>query len=125
VPAKGNYTTKITDVDKNPLTDLYGIDLGDTILGTGNAGDAGVQYGLHLAVLAQPRDGKWGLIEVWNSPALLKLDMKVSKAQARAGQLLTYIVTLRNTTPAPQSFTLDAPIPTDTTFVNGGWRAWG
>jgi immune inhibitor A len=68
VPAKGNYTTKITNGDKSPATDLYGIDLGDTVLGTGNPGDAGVQYGVHLAVLAQPKDGQWGLIQVWNSP---------------------------------------------------------
>ena len=68
VPAKGNYTTQITWGDKTPATDLYGIDLGDTILGTGNPGDAGVQYGVHLAVLAQPKDGQWGLIQVWNSP---------------------------------------------------------
>jgi immune inhibitor A len=121
VPAKDNYTTGITWDDKSPATDLYGTNLGDTILGTGNPGDTNppAQYGLHLAVLAQPKDGEWGLIQVWNTPALLKLDMKVDKAQARAGQLLTYIVTLRNTTPAFQSFVLDAPIPANTTFVHG------
>ena len=68
VPAKGNYTTKITWGDKTPATDLYGIDLGDTILGTGNPGDAGVQYGLHLAVLSQAKNGEWGVIQVWNLP---------------------------------------------------------
>ena len=47
--------------------DLYGIDLGDTILGSGNPGDAGVQYGLHLKVLAQAKHGEWGMIQVWNS----------------------------------------------------------
>ena len=41
VPAKGNYTTNITWGDKTPATDFYGIDLGDTILGTGNPGDSG------------------------------------------------------------------------------------
>ena len=67
VPAKGNYTTKITWGDKTPATDLYGIDLGDTILGSGNPGDDGVQYGLHMAVLDKAKDGSWGKIKVWNS----------------------------------------------------------
>ena len=67
VPAKGSYTTKITWDDKTPATDLYGIDIG-TVLGTGNPGDAGVQYGLHLAVLAQAQNGEWGVIQVWNFP---------------------------------------------------------
>jgi immune inhibitor A len=67
VPAKDNYTTRITWGDKTPATDLYGIDLGDTVLGSGNPGDAAVQYGLHLAVLDMPKNGAWGMIQVWNS----------------------------------------------------------
>jgi immune inhibitor A len=67
VPAKGNYTTRITWDDKTPATDLYGADLGDTILGSGNPGDSGVQYGLHLKVLSKSKDGTWGIIQVWNS----------------------------------------------------------
>jgi len=67
VPAKDSYTTRITWGDKSPATDLYGIDLGDTILGSGNPGDAAVQYGLHLAVLANAKNGEWGIIQVWNS----------------------------------------------------------
>lgn len=69
VPAKGNYTTKITLGDKTPATDLYGIDLGDTVLGTGNPGDSGVQYGLNLRVIDQATNGSWGIIQVWNSKA--------------------------------------------------------
>jgi immune inhibitor A len=67
IPAKGNYTTRITWGDKTPATDLYGTDLGDTILGSGNPGDAGVQYGLHLTILSKAKDGTWGIIQVWNS----------------------------------------------------------
>jgi immune inhibitor A len=67
VPAKDSYTTSVTWDDKSPATDLYGIDLGDTILGSGNPGDAAVQYGLHLAVRANAKNGEWGIIQVWNS----------------------------------------------------------
>ena len=35
VPAKGDYTTQITWGDKTPASPLYGVDLGDTILGSG------------------------------------------------------------------------------------------
>jgi len=66
VPAKDSYTTGVTWDDKTPATDLYGIDIG-TVLGTGNPGDAAVQYGLHLAVLANAKNGEWGIIQVWNS----------------------------------------------------------
>jgi len=67
VPAKGNYTTRVTWGDKTPATDLYGTDLGDTILGTGNPGDNGVQYGLNMVVVDKAKDGSWGKIAVWNS----------------------------------------------------------
>ncbi len=66
VPAKGDYTTKVTWDDKTPATDLYGIDIG-TILGSGNPGDAGVQYGLRMKILSKAKDGTWGIIQVWNS----------------------------------------------------------
>ncbi len=87
VPAKGNYTTKITWGDKTPATDLYGIDLGDTILGSGNPGDDGVQYGLNIAVLDKAKDGSWGKIAVWNATSLVGLEMKVDPAKAIPGQI--------------------------------------
>jgi immune inhibitor A len=68
VPAKDDYTTRITLGDKTPATDLYGLNpYGDTVLGTGNPGDAGVHYGLNIAVLDKATDGSWGKISVWNS----------------------------------------------------------
>ncbi len=117
VPAKGDYTTKITNLDKTPATDLYGIDLGDTILGSGNPGDAGVQYGLHIAVTGKAHDGTWGMIKVWNSSDLLSLDKRVNSSKAEPGSLLTYTVKVRNLTPASQPFVLDDPIPAGTTLV--------
>jgi immune inhibitor A len=68
VPAKDDYTTRITLGDKTPATDLYGLNpYGDTVLGTGNPGDAGVHYGLNIAVLDKATDGSWGKLSVWNS----------------------------------------------------------
>ncbi|MGZ9234995.1 MAG: immune inhibitor A domain-containing protein [Anaerolineales bacterium] len=117
VPATGSYTTKITDVNKDPIYEFYGIDLGDTVLGSGNPGDAGVQYGLHLAVVDKAKDGKWGMIKVWNSPAVLDMTMKVYPTTVRSGNTLTYVVKVVNTTPVFQSFKVNDPIPDNTTYV--------
>jgi immune inhibitor A len=117
VPAKGDYTTKLTWDDKTPATGLYDIDMGDTVLGSGNPGDAGVQYGLHIAVTDKAHDGSWGMIKVWNSPDLLSLDKRVSDSKAEPGSLLTYTFKVRNLTPAEQPFVLDDILPVGTTFV--------
>jgi uncharacterized repeat protein (TIGR01451 family) len=118
VPAKGDYTTKITNLDKTPATDLYGVNpYGDTVLGTGNPGDAGVQYGLHIAVTDKAHDGSWGMIKVWNSSDLLSLDKRVSSSKAEPGSLLTYTLKVHNLTPAAQPYVLDDTIPVGTTFV--------
>jgi immune inhibitor A len=119
VPAQGDYTTKITDLENNPLYGLYGIDVGGTVLGSGNPGDAGVQYGLHLAVLKKARDGSWGEIIVWNSPSVVDLEKRVSHSKVRPGQYLVYTLKVTNKTPAPQTFVVDDPIPAGTTFKTG------
>jgi len=120
VPATADYTTKITDVDKNPLLDLYGINpYGDTVLGSGNPGDADMQYGLHIAVVDKARDGKWGVISVWNSPTVLELVKRVSPAEVKPGHTLTYTLKVTNTTPVSQTFELNDPIPTNTRFNRG------
>jgi immune inhibitor A len=121
VPARGNYTTRITWGDKTPATSLYGIDLGDTILGTGNPRDAGVQYGLNIAVLDKSKDGSWGKIAVWNATSLVSLEKKVDATQAIPGQLLMYQLKVRNLSPAPQPFAVSDPIPTNTTYKKGDY----
>ena len=119
VPAKDDYTTKITWLDQTPLTDLYGEDIGITTLGSGNPGDSGVQYGIHLAVTGKAPDGSWGRITVWNSQALLGLNKAVNLAKAKAGSTLVYTVKVRNLTTVAQKFVVDDPIPANTTFVGG------
>jgi hypothetical protein len=119
VPATDNYTTRITWLDKTPLTDFYGYDLGWTVLGSGNPGDDGVQYGLHLAVVNQASNGSWGQIMVWNSTnsMLVDLDKTVRTIKARPGGFLKYSLKVVNKTPVFQPFVVDDPIPDNTTFV--------
>jgi len=119
VPAQGDYTTRITDLDYNPLYGLYGINIGGTVLGSGNPGDDEVQFGLHLAVVKQACDGSKAKIMVWNSPAVLNLELMVRKGTVPPGQLLAYKFQVKNLTPIPQSFVVDDPIPEYTTFKRG------
>jgi immune inhibitor A len=119
VPAKDNYTTRITWLDMTPLPDLYGVDLGFTVLGTGDPRENGVQYGLNMAVLDKAKDGSWGKIAVWNATSLVSLEMKVNLAKALPGQILMYQLKLRNLSPAPQPFTVSDPIPANTTYLRG------
>ena len=60
IPAKANYTTKITWPDNSPAYPLYGYDIGVTVLGDGNPWDAG--YGVNLVVEEQAEDGSWGQV---------------------------------------------------------------
>ncbi|WP_117215046.1 immune inhibitor A domain-containing protein [Allorhizocola rhizosphaerae] len=52
IPSRGHapYTTRVVNADGTPATELYGLDLGFTVLGTGNPGDAGVAYGVSIEV---------------------------------------------------------------------------
>jgi immune inhibitor A len=120
LPAKGVYSTKITDGDKKLLPDLFGSDLGDTILGTGDPRDDGVQYGINLAVLDKARDGSWGTIAFWNAKQLGDLRMTAMQAKGFMGRTITYTLTVKNISPAPQPYTLTDVIPDGTTFV-WGW----
>ena len=119
VPATGDYTTRITWPDNTPAYDLYGTDIGVSILGSGNPGSDEAQFGLHMAVLKQADDGSWGKIGVWNSAALLDLQMRVSKTTVPPEGLLRYVVKVYNLTPVDQPFVLHNVIPEHTTFMEG------
>jgi immune inhibitor A len=75
VPSKDNrrYTTRIVDADGNPLTDLYGTDLGDgIILGSGNPADGNpldtpaedLSLGVELTVRRVAGNNRWVVIGV-------------------------------------------------------------
>jgi immune inhibitor A len=121
VPATDNYSTRITWLDQTPLTDLYGADLGFTVLGSGDPRDDGVQYGVNIAVLDKAKDGTWGEIAVWNATTLASLEMKVDLTKASPGQTLMYQLKVRNLGPAPQPFTVSDLIPANTTYLRGDY----
>ncbi len=54
VPSKDNqaYTARIVNPDGSPATDLYGENVNGFVLGTGNPGDEGKQYGVKLKLIS-------------------------------------------------------------------------
>ncbi len=120
VPAKGSYTTRITNNDKSAATDLYGYDMGDTVLGSGDPRDDGVQFGVNLAVLGKAKNGSYGTIAFWNAKSLGTVRMSASPTTARAGAIVTYTITVTNTTPAWQPYVLTDAVPAGATWVKGG-----
>jgi hypothetical protein len=68
VPSKDNrrYTTRIVDENGNPLTDLYGTDLGDgIILGSGNPADGNPLEDLSRSGSSSPSSGSPATTAGW------------------------------------------------------------
>ena len=71
VPSVGNqpYTTRVVDANGNPLTGLYGIDLGlNRVFGTGNPADAGVAFGVSIEVTRVAKDNSYATVHVVPAP---------------------------------------------------------
>ncbi|HEX2981117.1 MAG TPA: M6 family metalloprotease domain-containing protein [Anaerolineaceae bacterium] len=119
VPAKAPYTTRITDLNNDPLYDLYGATVAGSVLGSGNPGDAAAQYGLHLGIIRQARDGSWGKIAIWNSKQVIDLSVRVNRSTVLPGAKLSYLLTVKNKTPVLQSMTVIDPLPEYTAYKGG------
>lgn len=118
IPAKDIYSTRITHLDRTPYTGLYGATVSGLPLGSGNPGDDGVQYGLHIAVLEKRPDGSGAKILTWNSPALTKVEMTGAKKVKRAASYLDYQVKISNTTPMAQAVTVTDVLPENTLLLS-------
>jgi len=71
IPTLGNqlYTTRVVDANGNLLPQFFGITVaGNTVLGTGNPGDAGVAYGVTITILNTAKDNSYATVHV--TPAL-------------------------------------------------------
>jgi immune inhibitor A len=60
------YTTRVVNPDGSPATELYGTDIGGTILGTGNPADAGVAFGTVIRVVKAGPGNRWA--QLWVVP---------------------------------------------------------
>jgi immune inhibitor A len=68
LPSRNNapYTTRVTHPDGTPAPEFYGVTLGGgaIVLGTGNPGDQGVNFGVSLTVKKAARDNSYAMIQV-------------------------------------------------------------
>ena len=68
LPATGVYTTRITDFDGAPYTDLYGTTVGGLPLGAGNPGDLGLEYGLTIDLLKKSANNAKATVRINGPP---------------------------------------------------------
>ncbi|MET8353770.1 MULTISPECIES: immune inhibitor A domain-containing protein [unclassified Micromonospora] len=68
LPSRNNapYTTRVTHPDGSPAPEFYGVTLGGgaIVLGTGNPGDQGVNYGVSLTIKKAARDNSSATVYV-------------------------------------------------------------
>jgi hypothetical protein len=93
--------------------------VGNTVLGTGDPRDAGVQYGINIAVLDNANDGSWGKIAFWNGKSLGSVSMSATQPKSAGAKSIAYQLTIKNLGPASQPFAISDPIPDKTKYQGG------
>jgi immune inhibitor A len=70
LPSRGNeiYSTRIVDSSGNLVSDLFGLEIGDHYLGTGNPGDEGKQLGVSFTIVRAGQGNSYATVRV--TPAL-------------------------------------------------------
>jgi immune inhibitor A len=84
---------------------------------TGNPGEN--NYGVHIKVIEEAPDLSWGKVRVWNNTDTFLGEMMVDKTSAAPGDILTYVVHIKDAASTSALATVDIPIPKGTTFVEG------
>jgi immune inhibitor A len=72
VPSEGGtpYTVRIVNKDGKRATGQFGLDMGGGVLtGTGNPGDAGVNFGVGFRLLQPGTKNQWVVVQVTPPPA--------------------------------------------------------
>ena len=116
MPATADYTTRVTWPDSAPFPQLYGVPIGPAGLGTGNPGDDGAQYGVHVAVVDEAEDR--ATVHFWNAMFDMDLLAQASAAEAAPGDTVDFHFFFRNTGTAANFFGY-FPLPAGVTYVEG------
>jgi hypothetical protein len=112
IPAAGDYSVRVTDVDGAPYTDLYNATFPPSWLGSGNPGDDEVDYGVMINLVSQAADGSTGTLHF---PTVTSQTTHTWKRDG-GGYLLTYNTVVTNERPhtiSPVEYTLLADQPLD------------
>ncbi len=117
LPAAAPYSTPISWPDGRLYPDLYGVEVAPgRLLGTGNPGDEGAQYGLHIQVLAQSEEQ--ATVRVWQAMHEVAGSGQVDAASAATGDIITISFAAQNVGSAGDFFAF-APLPAGTRYVEG------
>jgi uncharacterized repeat protein (TIGR01451 family) len=84
---------------------------------TGNPGEN--NYGVHVKVVEEAADVSWGKVVVWNNTDTFLGEMTVDKDTAAPGDILTYMVHVKDAASLSALGTMEIPIPKGTTYVEG------
>jgi len=115
IPARADYATPITWPDDQPYPELFGVEVAPgRLLGTGNPGDGGAQYGLHIQVLTQSPEQ--ATVRVWNAMHEVAGAASASPASAHVGERVTLAFSARNVGTAADFFAF-APLPAGVRYV--------
>jgi len=68
IPAFGAYTTRITHYDGTPYESFYGTLYQGSILGSGNPGDDGLQFGVRINLLSKSANGTTAKLSINGPP---------------------------------------------------------
>jgi M6 family metalloprotease-like protein len=95
IPARGNYSTRITHYDGTPYPELYGTLFRGFLLGTGNPGDERLQHGVTISLVRKARHNEKAVLRLKGpvSPDLAITSVK-GPSQGKAGDyiLMTYSI---------------------------------
>ncbi len=117
LPAKGPYSTLITDPEGNVLTDLFGATVAGFPLGTGNPGDDHVHFGLHAEVI----DGNdlQATVRLWNKAYQVTL-LSMTEGVIPSGDPLTTTFTIaENIGGKIEQPVIIVALPEGVTYVEG------
>lgn len=96
IPARGDYSLRISNFDSSPLPSLYGTmdDSWGWTLGDGNPGSNNVQYGVNIALTEKASDGTWGTIQLSNYSVDYAFSQKAFVSAGKFG--ISYTMTITN-----------------------------
>lgn len=117
LPAKGPYSTRITDTEGNLLTALFGATVSGFELGTGNPGDDHVHFGLHAEVLDS--NDMRATVRIWNKPYEAKLAVETEGSIASGEALTTTLQVTENIGGRLENPLIVVTLPDGVTYEEG------
>ncbi len=112
------YSTRITGPGRERPHQLDGTPAGGGhYYGSGNPGDANLQYGLHVELVDQAEDGSWGAIRVYN--AGVDYELTAEPKVAFPGRTVAFTVSIDNFGAADATVAYTLTLPTGFEAIAG------